>query len=250
MKLILWEFYSLISTSWMLVVIIPLGIACAGGAIPGMLELRRRRSLEGALPELLEAMSNTLGAGLGLEQALHDVARARNDITGTLMTEAMSRTKATSFETALAEYALKSRSVIIQRVMNLLMVAIEQNAPLQEVTNSMSIEYDRLNKLMNQRESEMMGQTFLLLMLMGFLLPAIMGFTFAAFVPPSTGIYVGDLNGAMVPYLMGATGISLAVGGRMLGRMVQMLWWAPLAMSVSALVYLQTYAFIGATIGG
>ena len=162
----LWNFYELLGQSFLLLLLIPITLPCLAGAIPGFLERRRRRQLEEALPEILESISSSIGAGLGLEQALTEISRNRQDETGKLLAQAIERSRSTSFDAALAEYAINSRSILIQRVVNLLSTAIEQDAPLGDVTNSMSVEYDRLNKLINIRESEMSGQSLLLLMLM------------------------------------------------------------------------------------
>ena len=54
----------------LLLFIITLGVACAIGGIPPIIERQRRRSIENDLPALLEALSDSLGAGLGLQQAM------------------------------------------------------------------------------------------------------------------------------------------------------------------------------------
>ena len=56
-----------------------------------MREHSRRRSIERALPEMLELISAELGAGLGLEQAFADVAKSRNDEAGKLLDLALER---------------------------------------------------------------------------------------------------------------------------------------------------------------
>ena len=240
----LWNFYDLLSNSLILVLVVPITIPCLAGAIPGFLERRRRRELEEALPEVLESISTSIGAGLGLQQALTDISRSRQDQTGKLLSQAIERSKATSFDAALAEYAINSRSILIQRVVNLLSVAVEQDAPLGEVTNSMSVEYDRLNKLINTREQEMSGQSFLILMLMCLLLPGVMGFMFAVFGLAASGAYWGHIHNAMMPYLMASAAISVAISGRMLGRTKQALWWMPFWATVSSLLYIGLFEAI------
>jgi pilus assembly protein TadC len=242
----LWTIYELVSNSFILVILLPLAIPCTAGAMPGVIERLRRRDLESALPEVLETISTSIGAGLGLQQALTDIARNRDDETGKLLGRAIQRSKATTFDAALAEYAINSRSVIIQRVINLLTTAIEQDAPLQEVTNSMSIEYDRLNKLINLREKEMNGQSVLLLLLMCLLLPGVMGFMFAVFGLASVGAYWGHIHGVMLPYLMASAALSVIVSGRMLGRTKQSLWWVPFWASLSAVLYIGLFEAIQA----
>lgn len=246
---LLWGLYDLFNYSFLLVITVPLMLPCLAGALPGLIERFRRRELEEALPEVLESISTSIGAGLGLQQALTNIAQTRSDLTGRLLGQAIERSKATSFDAALAEYAIESRSILIQRVINLLGSAIEQDAPLGEVTNSMSIEYDRLNKLINMRESEMMGQSVLLMMLMTLLLPGVMGFMFAVFGLAATGAYWGHIHGVMVPYLMAAAALSVVISGRMLGRTKQSLWWVPFWATLAALFYIGLFDAIQVAMG-
>ena len=81
---LLWNLYDLFGQSIFLVFVIPITLPCLAGAIPGYLERRRRRQLEEALPEVLESISSSIGAGLGLQQALTEISRNRNDETGKL----------------------------------------------------------------------------------------------------------------------------------------------------------------------
>ncbi|MEE2748119.1 MAG: type II secretion system F family protein [Candidatus Thermoplasmatota archaeon] len=243
---ILWTLYELLNQSLLLVIVLPITLPCLAGAIPGFIERRRRRQLEEALPEVLESISSSIGAGLGLQQALTEISQNRQDETGKLLTQAIARSRSTSFDAALAEYAINSRSVLIQRVVNLLSVAVEQDAPLGEVTNSMSVEYDRLNKLINIREKEMGGQSFLLLMLMCLLLPGVMGFMFAVFGLAATGAFWGTIHSSMLPYLMASAALSVVVSGRMLGRTKQALWWIPFWSTISALLYMALFEAIQA----
>ena len=243
---LLWDFYELLGVSIFLVLMIPITLPCLAGAIPGYFERRRRRQLEGALPEVLESISSSIGAGLGLQQALTEISRTRTDETGKLLAQAIDRSRSTSFDAALAEYAINSRSVLIQRVVNLLSTAVEQDAPLSEITNSMSVEYDRLNKLINTRESEMSGQSMLLLMLMCLLLPGVMGFMFAVFGLAAVGAYWGHIHAVMVPYLMASAALSVVVSGRMLGRTKQAMWWIPFWSTLSAVLYIGLFEAIQA----
>ena len=240
----IWNFYELLVQSPFLILLVPLTLPCLAGAVPGFLERRRRRQLEEALPEILESISASISAGLGLQQALTEISRNRQDETGKLLTQAIDRSRSTSFDAALAEYAINSRSILIQRVVNLLSTAIEQDAPLGEVTNSMSVEYDRLNKLINVREKEMTGQSLLLLMLMCLLLPGVMGFMFGIFNLVSIGAYWGHIHSVMLPYLMASAALSVVISGRMLGRTKQALWWIPFWATISALLYIGLFEVI------
>ena len=85
---------------------------------------------ENDLPAMLEALSDSLGAGLGLQQAMMAEADRNNGTLGKLLRETLEESHASSFDSALAneEFATKSRSPQVQRVMHLMSTAIEQDA--------------------------------------------------------------------------------------------------------------------------
>jgi len=51
----------------LLLVLVVFGVASAAGGIPPMLERTRRRTIENALPSLLESLSDSVGAGRGIQ---------------------------------------------------------------------------------------------------------------------------------------------------------------------------------------
>ena len=58
----------------------------------------------------------------------------------------------------------------------LLEIVIEQNAPLQEILMNLSMDYERLNDLMNKRESELQGRGLLIVLFVCIGLPGLIGF--------------------------------------------------------------------------
>ena len=216
-------------------------VAATGGAIPPILERRRRRSLENAVPEVLELLSDAVGAGEGIQQALARVAEVRRDLFGSLVRDAIQASKATSFNAALSDLAVKSRSQQVQRVINLILTSLESDAPMQDVLWSMSQEYARLNKLMNKRESELQGRAMLILMFVGMMLPGIIAFMIGIFAPRDSGMVVGDLNTTMAYFFGGATTIAVLISGRMLGRMRSWIWIVPGWALFSMLIYIMGF---------
>ena len=121
---------------------ITISVACAIGGVPPILERSRRRNIENDLPAMLEALSDSLGAGLGLQQAMMAEADRNNGTLGKLLRETLEESHASSFDSALANFATKSRSSQVQRVMHLMSTAIEQDAPLQSILADMSRDYE------------------------------------------------------------------------------------------------------------
>jgi pilus assembly protein TadC len=217
--------------------IITLGVACAIGGIPPIIERQRRRSIENDLPALLEALSDSLGAGLGLQQAMMAEADRNTGKLGKMLKETLAESHASSFDAALSNFATKSRSSQVQRVMHLISTAIEQDAPLRNILADMSRDYERLNDLMNRRESDLMGRSILIIMFVSIGLPFLIAFIVGLFAPRNQGFQLEEFNSSFTMFFGAASLVAVGVSGRMLGRMRSALWWAPLWMAVSMTIY-------------
>ena len=220
-----------------LLFMITIGIAFAIGGVPPIIERQRRRSIENDLPAMLEALSDSLGAGLGLQQAMMAEADRSTGTLGKLLKETLAESHAASFDSALANFATKSRSSQVQRVMHLISTAIEQDAPLQNILSDMSQDYERLNDLMNRRESDLMGRSILIVMFVSIGLPFLIAFIVGLFAPRSQGFQLDEFNTSFTLFFGAASLVAIGVSGRMLGRMRSSLWWAPLWMAVSMTIY-------------
>ena len=220
-----------------LLFMITIGIAFAIGGVPPIIERQRRRSIENDLPAMLEALSDSLGAGLGLQQAMMAEADRSTGTLGKLLKETLAESHASSFDSALANFATKSRSSQVQRVMHLISTAIEQDALLQNILSDMSQDYERLNDLMNRRESDLMGRSILIVMFVSIGLPFLIAFIVGLFAPRSQGFQLDEFNTSFTLFFGAASLVAIGVSGRMLGRMRSSLWWAPLWMAVSMTIY-------------
>ena len=83
-----------------------IGIACAAGGIPPIIERSRRRGIENQLPGLLESLSDAVGAGRGLQEAMLEQGR-NTGILGKLLTETLESSHASSFDATLSAFASK-----------------------------------------------------------------------------------------------------------------------------------------------
>lgn len=235
-------FLDMITDSLLISLFVPLTILSIGGGLPYLFERKRLQKLDDGLPELLEGISNSLGAGLGLQQAISSLAEQRNDGLGSMLRRAISRSKVTTFDAAISEFAIDSRSPSIQRAFNLLQTADENEAPLQEVTFSMSNEYDKLLNLRYKREMDLKGQATVLIILMSILLPSTIGLMFGLFAGPQSGIPMDIFHPSMLLYFTAGSAFSVIAAAIMLGRsIVSAIWWvAPWAL-VSQIVYMGSY---------
>ncbi len=221
----------------LLLFMITIGVAFAIGGVPPIIERQRRRGIENDLPAMLEALSDSLGAGLGLQQAMMAEADRNSGTLGRLLKETLAESHASSFDSALANFATKSRSAQVQRVMHLISTALEQDAPLKSILSDMSRDYERLNDLMNRRESDLTGRAILIIMFVSIGLPFLIAFIVGLFAPKSQGFQLDEFNSSFTLFFGGASLVSLGVSGRMLGRMRSTLWWAPLWMAISMSIY-------------
>ena len=71
--------------------------------------------------------------------------------------ESLSKSHVTSFDAALASFATSTRSSQVQRVIQLIQTAVEQNSPLQSVLYDLANDYQRLNDLIDKREKDLSG---------------------------------------------------------------------------------------------
>ena len=233
------------NNSPLLLYISVIGIACAAGGIPPMMERKRRRSIENALPGLLESLSDTVGAGRGIQEAMMEQSRNVQGHLGTLLSETLEESHSSSFEAALSAFAAKTRSSQVQRVMVLIETAIEQDAPLQQILADLAMDYERLNDLMNQREEELLGRGLLIVLFVSVGLPVLIAFIVGLFAPSSSGFQIDSFNQTFSLFFGAAPAIALGVSGRMLGRFKDALWWMPLWIALSMGLYLGAVVMIG-----
>ena len=222
-----------------------IGIACAAGGIPPMIERNRRRGIENQLPGLLESLSDAVGAGRGLQEAMLEQGRNTPGILGKLLTETLESSHASSFDAALSAFASKTRSSQVQRVVVLIDTAMEQDAPLQNILSDLAMDYERLNDLMNKRETELAGRGILIILFVCIGLPVLIAFIVGLLAPAASGFQIANFNSTFSTFSALASATGAMVSGRMMGRARDMLWWIPLWMSTSMLLYLGAVKMIG-----
>ena len=222
-----------------------IGIACAAGGIPPMMERKRRRSIENALPGLLEGLSDTVGAGRGIQEAMMEQSEANDGPLAALLGETLKEAHASSFEASLGAFAAKTRSSQVQRVMVLLETAIQQDSSLKNILADLSRDYERLNDLMNRRESELQGRGILIILFVSVGLPILIAFIVGLFAPASKGFQISSFNQTFSYFFAAASAVGVSVSGRMMGRFRDTLWWLPMWMAVSMGLYLGAVKVVG-----
>lgn len=222
-----------------------IAVACVGGGIPPMIERRRRRSIENALPSFLEALSDSVGAGRGLQEAMKEQSEASDSELAVLLRQTLKEGHASSFEANLSAFASSTRSSQVQRVMMLLETALQQNSSLRDILSDLSRDYERLNDLMNRRERELQGRGILIILFVSIGLPLLIAVIVGLFAPASKGFQIGSFNQTFSLFFAAASAVGLSVSGRMMGRFRDVLWWLPMWMCISMGLYLGAVKMIG-----
>ncbi len=220
-------------------------LACAGGGIPPMIERRRRRGIENELPSFLESLADSVGAGRGLQEAMKEQSEASESPLALLLRETLKEGHASSFEASLSAFAAKTRSSQVQRVMMLIETAMAQGSSLRDILSDLSRDYERLNDLMNKRESELQGRGILIILFVSVGLPVLIAFIVGLFAPASKGFQISSFNQTFGLFFAAASAVGVAVSGRMMGRFKDTLWWLPMWMAVSMGLYLGAVKLVG-----
>jgi pilus assembly protein TadC len=241
----IFDFLEAFNDQMLLLILIVFAVAFSAGGIPPIIERNRRRSIENQLPALLESLSDAVGAGRGIQEAMLEQGRNTSGILGKLLKETLESSHSSSFDAALSAFASKTRSSQVQRVTVLIETAIEQDAPLQGILSDLSMDYERLNDLMNRRESELQGRGILIILFVCIGLPVLIAFIVGLFAPANKGYQIGDFNQTFALFFAASSAIASLVSGRMLGRMKDFLWWLPFWMAVSMGLYLGAVKMIG-----
>jgi pilus assembly protein TadC len=222
-----------------------IGIAIAGGGIPPIIERNRRRKIENSLPGLLESLASSVGAGHGLQEAMMEQAKNMPGLLSELLKQTLEESHASDINSALTSFSAKTRSSQVQRVMMLIETAMDQDAPLQVILESLSHDYERLNDLINRRENELLGRGILIIMFVSIGLPGLIAFIVGLFAPASSGFKLDDFNSTFSTFFAAASAVGVGVSGRMLGRLKSYLWFLPLWMAISMGLYLGAVKAIG-----
>ena len=83
----IFDFIEAFNDNMVVLFLFVIGIACAAGGIPPMIERSRRRGIENQLPGLLESLSDAVGAGRGLQEAMLEQGRNTPGVLGNKLSD-------------------------------------------------------------------------------------------------------------------------------------------------------------------
>ena len=112
----------------------------------------------------------------------------------------------------------------------LIETAIQQDSGLRDILSDLSRDYERLNDLMNQRETELSGRGMLIIIFVSVGLPVLIALLWGCLHLPAKS------NHRFQPtslFFAAASAVGVSVSGRMMGRLKDTLWWLPMWMAIS-----------------
>ena len=174
----------------------------------------QRTELENAWPEVLGELAENLRAGMGVESALDAVASARSDRMGEMLRQTVAEMHDTSFTEAMQNFAQRSRSPMISRVVSILNVALVSSGSFSETLELLSEEFWEIYLLRKERIAKTKGTADFILWSGAVICPALLGFIVAVFGSGTVGSFqlkidLGTLNQSLLLYVMvlGAAGV-------------------------------------------
>ena len=144
-------------TDPLLLILMIVGIISYIISIPIVMRRKRIKTIEEALPETLSEIAENIRSAMSVESAIREVAFVRTDLIGRELQYTSEEMKSLSFKDAMINFATRSGSRILLRVVSLINIAIEAGASIAEVLEKMADEL--WGVIMLQREREMKTAT-------------------------------------------------------------------------------------------
>lgn len=164
-----------------ILVLMVIGIASFIISLPITMRRNRIRKLEEALPETLSEIAENIRSAMSVESAIREVAYVRTDLLGIELQTTSEEMKNLSFKDAMINFATRSGSRILDRVVSLINIAIEAGASIAEVLEKMADELWGVMMLQKEREMKTATNATIILWVGPILTAFLIGFIFSSF---------------------------------------------------------------------
>ena len=174
------------------------------GLIGGMIYIPQKRKqeriteLENAWPDVLADLAEELRAGMGVESALDAIANSRKDQMGLRLRDAVNDMRDNGFGKAMTNFAKKSESPMISRIVSILNVALASSGSIATTLEKISDEFWEIYMLKKERLIKTQSNANFILWFGSVACPVILGAIVA--------IFGGDISA-------GATTLSFDMSG-------------------------------------
>ena len=109
--------------------------------IPAKRKLDKINELEMIWPDILADLAEELRAGMGVESALDAIASGRSDRMGLMLQDAVKRMRDDGFGVAMKNFATKTESPMISRIVSILNVALGSSGSFATTLENISVEF-------------------------------------------------------------------------------------------------------------
>ena len=216
-----------------------IGIVCFFISLPIGYRIKKTREIENNIPDVLTEVAANIRSANSVESSFRDVAMVRNDYTGRLLKVTCKRMNETSFSQAMEEFALKSKSLAVKRIVSLINIAIESGASIADVLDKISDELASLYAL--RREKENKSATNAVIVLWGGVIftPGIIGFILG-FFNSAADIPLGDASYIIQIFMVFFAAECAIMHAAAMGSMKMDMIRAPFYMFLAQLIYVVT----------
>ena len=119
--------------------------------IPAKRKQDKITELEMIWPDILADLAEELRAGMGVESALDAIASGRSDRMGLMLQDAVKRMRDEGFGPAMKDFAVKSESPMISRIVSILNVALGSSGSFATTLENISEEFWEIYMLRKER---------------------------------------------------------------------------------------------------
>ena len=149
--------------------------------IPKKRKQERIKELEDTWPDVLADLSEELRAGMGVESALDSIANRKNDRMGLMLRDAVNDMRDNGFGIAMKNFAAKSESTMISRIVSILNVALASSGSIATTLEKISDEFWEIYMLRKERIAKTQGTANFILWGGSILCPLMLGAIVAIF---------------------------------------------------------------------
>ena len=125
--------------------------------IPAKRKQEKINELEMVWPDVLADLAEELRAGMGVESALDAIAASRSDRMGRMLKDAVIRMRDDGFGMAMKNFAIKTESAMISRIVSILNVALSSSGSFATTLENISDEFWEIYMLRKERITKTQG---------------------------------------------------------------------------------------------
>ena len=198
--------------------------------IPQKRKQERITELENAWPDVLADLAEELRAGMGVESALDAIANSRKDQMGHMLRDAVNDMRDNGFGKAMKNFAEKSESPMISRIVSILNVALASSGSIATTLEKISDEFWEIYMLKKERLIKTQSSATFILWGGAVLCPIMLGGIVAIFGGDIAMLSfdMSDLNIALFFYMIILGACSLWMEAVILQKTKTAIWRTPI----------------------